>query len=221
MLEPAFEVLHPKPRRKKHRRKKPQKKAKSGNEELIDIPEPGEEDTQPVDIPESGEARIVAVSNSAMRALLNKLPDVLKSKILTTDHAEDVILENYVKSQSVPAKTLHIYNSAKKDERELLKRLLADMPIILPIYKSVRKGEAWHHTRLVIELRRFFQKPSTALTQYEALKKDELTSLDSFLGSSGQSGAPKSTADAARKIEEAEEAEKRKDEENTKQEEAE
>ena len=61
-----------------------------------------------MDIPESGEARIVAVSNSAMRALLNKLPDVLKSKILTTDDAEDVILENYVKSQSVPAKTLHI-----------------------------------------------------------------------------------------------------------------
>ena len=46
MLEPAFEVLHPKPRRKKHRRKKPQKKAKSGHEELIGITEPGEEDAR-------------------------------------------------------------------------------------------------------------------------------------------------------------------------------
>src|SRR6218665_935613 len=137
---------------------------------------------------------VVALSHIVRQYFLNKLPGVLRSKILTTDDAEKLVLENYVNSRSVPPEILNTYNLAKKDERELLKRLLMDIPIILPTYKSIRKGVVWNHTRLHDKYIQFFQEPSTALEKYEAIKRDELTSLDSFLAHSGQSGATKLNA---------------------------
>src|SRR6218665_3987432 len=133
MREPALRKKHRKPHRNILSDKTPKR---------TKLKKTKKQETESVTIPET---RVSAVSYSAMLSLLNKLPDVLKSRILITDDEEKVVLENYVKYQNVKPKTLDIYNSAKKDERELLKRLLTDIPFILPTYKSIRKGVAWNH----------------------------------------------------------------------------
>src|SRR6218665_769502 len=142
--EPALRKKHRKPHRNILSDKPPKrtKLKKTKKKKYKDRQKSKKQETESVTIPET---RVSAVSYSAMLSLLNKLPDVLKSRILITDDKEKVVLENYVKYQNVKPKTLDIYNSAKKDERELLKRLLTDIPFILPTYKSIRKGVAWNH----------------------------------------------------------------------------
>src|SRR6218665_106977 len=139
--------------------------------------------------------KAMAASYSAMRYFLKALPDMLKSKIFITDDAEKVVLENYVKSRSVPTKALDAYNLAKKDERELLKRLFREVPQFVSAYKALRKGVAWKYTRLNDKFKQFFQEPSIALAQFEALKRDELTSLDSFLSDSSQNDSSQTVED--------------------------
>src|SRR6218665_1712020 len=183
-------VLHPKSRRKIHSKDKLSHKT-SGKTKLKKTKEK-EQEAKHHRVTLSSSSRTSDVSYSAMQYLLNKLPGVLRGRILITDAAEKVVLKNYVKSKSVAPETLYTYNSAMKDERELLKRLLADMPIILSTYKALRKGSAWNHTRLHRKFINFFGHHSHALTEYESLKGDEMASLDGFLAGSSHIGVPQS-----------------------------
>src|SRR6218665_645833 len=137
--------------------------------------------------------KVIAVRYSVMQYFSKKLPDILRSKISVTDDAENIVLQNYVKSQSVPTKALDAYNLAKKDERELLKRLVKEVPRVLPNYKALRKGVSWNYTRLHDKFGKFFQEPSATLEHYEAFKRDELTSLNDFLADSNLTGVVEGT----------------------------
>lgn len=129
-------------------------------------------------------------SEHLMDYLRDRLPSVLTAQLLRTDQAEHRLLEDYAAGSNIPAEDLFAYKVAKNDERETLKLMIPEAgsyaSSIINDYKELRRGEAWNHTRLDNKFKAFFQQPSKALTEYEALKKDELTSLDSFLSGQDQ-----------------------------------
>lgn len=118
--------------------------------------------------------------------LRHYLPNTLRKKILQTDANEDRVIRSYAKSGSVPSDVLAYYNEAKKEEREALKEFQDKDPDVLDMYKRLRKGEAWEYIKHEDAYKAFFETPSSALTAYEALKKDESTFLDSFLNEQSQ-----------------------------------
>ena len=132
-----------------------------------------------------GGSRSAELSLSVMNCLLGRLPDVLKAKIGETDEAEVTMLQDFIKEEIVPDEITDAYSAKQKAERELLKEVLKEAgtyaPQILEIYKAIRKGEPWTYLKLDNAFRRFFHQPSDALTEYQALKRDEFASLDAFL----------------------------------------
>src|SRR6218665_207051 len=139
-------------------------------------------------------------SYSVMQSLLGRLPDVLKSKMDTTDSIEREILNSCAASKNVTNREVDVYKLALKEERELLKRVLQEAdtyaPKLLQIYKLLRRGEVWNYVKLNKTYEAFFQKPTGALKAYEGLKKDELYSLDAFLKGPTKAAALKQNEDA-------------------------
>lgn len=127
-------------------------------------------------------------SLSVRKSLVSGLPTVLRTRIKKTDETEEELIQDYWKAPQVPPEILSLYNLRKNEEREVLKQVLKEegphAPQTLQLYKAVRKGEAWNYTKVSDKFKEFFQRPSAALVEYDALKKDELSSVDAFLEAS-------------------------------------
>lgn len=117
--------------------------------------------------------------------LLSSFEGPLKDNILQTDRIEMQMLDLYAKSQSVPSALLDAYRAARNEEREALRKFIAERPqnktSLVESYKALRNGTAWTFVKTEQQYADFFKRPSPALTDYEALKKEEQTNLDSLL----------------------------------------
>lgn len=131
------------------------------------------------------ETELTEEGRTTYAELLRSFPKALSDNILQTDGFERQMLDSCAKSQSVPKEVLDAYKTARNEERETLRKLTVEQPEnktrLVESYKTLRKGSVWNFTLAEQPYVEFFNHPSTALTDYKALKKEELTTLDSFL----------------------------------------
>lgn len=141
--------------------------------------------TKTIDQAVEHETELTEEGRGTYAELLRSFPKALSNSILQTDGFDRQMVESYAKTQSVPKVVLDSYKTARNEERETLRKLIVEQPEnktrLVESYKALRKGSAWNFTLAEHAYVEFFNHPSTALTDYEALKKEELTTLDAFL----------------------------------------
>lgn len=128
-----------------------------------------------VDDPES-----LAGSFNTYMKIREKLPLMVRNQLWITDDAEEAILGRCAQNANVPQSLFTAYTSARAAEREIIKTEAREGGTekameIMDVYRAVRKETPWNFMKLRQKFKACFERPTSGLKEYLALRKQETT----------------------------------------------